>query len=271
MSPDRRWFLPLTALLVAAGAACAWLHPDRPLWPLVGATVVFMGAVAAGVAWIGSGFFGSVLIRGPGTGDRVALTFDDGPDPVSTEAVARLLEERGHRGTFFVVGERVERHPTLVARLVEQGHDVGVHSYDHSLASSMPSMAWLERDFLRSRDAVERAVGRRPRFYRPPVGLLNPRIHRVARAGGWTIAGWSVRARDGIPTRASAILRRVLPALRPGAVVLMHDRLKDGEPASVEALPGILDELERRGLRSVPLSLLSGIEAFDPPADAGGG
>ena len=185
--------------------------------------------------------------------------------------MARLLEERGHRGTFFVVGERVERHPTLVARLVEQGHDVGVHSYDHSLASSMPSMAWLERDFLRSRDAVERAVGRRPRFYRPPVGLLNPRIHRVARAGGWTIAGWSVRARDGIPTRASAILRRVLPALRPGAVVLMHDRLKDGEPASVEALPGILDELERRGLRSVPLSLLSGIEAFDPPADAGGG
>ena len=266
MSPDRRWVLPLTALIVAVTALGGWLLPGHPLWPLAGAGVLFVAAVTAGVTWVGSGIFGPVLVRGPAEGGRIALTFDDGPDPVTTAEVARLLEERGHRGTFFVVGERAAQHADLVARLVDAGHDVGVHSFDHSLASSMPSMAWLERDFRRSREVLEQAVGRSPRFYRPPVGLLNPRIHRVARTGGWTIACWSVRARDGVPTTSAAVLGRVLPSLRAGAVVLLHDRLEGGEPACLGALPPILDELDRRGLRSVTLSALSGIPAFAPLA-----
>ncbi len=269
MSPDRRWILPIAALIVAVTALIAWLAPGRPLWPLAAASMLFVAAVTAGVTRVGSGIFGPVLVRVPGARGALALTFDDGPDPEVTPHIARLLEERGHRATFFVVGERAERHPDLLRELVERGHDVGVHSYDHSLASSVPSMAWLERDFERTRDAVERAIGRRPRLYRPPVGLLNPRIHRVARRGGWTIVGWSVRALDGIVTSPQAILGRVLPGLRAGEVVLLHDHLRGGVPASVEVLPAILDEVEGRGLRAVPLSQLSGIDAYGPPSGGG--
>jgi peptidoglycan-N-acetylglucosamine deacetylase len=271
MSPDRRWILPTLAALVTIGVVCAWLLPGRPLWPVAATGVLFAGAVAVGVTWVGSGIFGPVLVSGPAAGDRLALTFDDGPDPRITGEIARLLEARGARGTFFVVGERAERHPELLRELVDAGHEVGIHSYDHSLASSFPAMGWLARDFDRATVAVQAAIGRRPRLYRPPVGLLNPRIHRVARQGGWTIVGWTVRARDGVPTSPDTLLRRVLPGLRAGAVVLLHDRLRAGTPAALEALPAILDELAARGLGAVTLSELTGVDAYrNEPAGGGG-
>jgi peptidoglycan/xylan/chitin deacetylase (PgdA/CDA1 family) len=271
MSPDRRWILPTLAAMVAIGVACAWVVPGRPLWPVATAGILFAGAVAVGVTWVGSGIFGQVLVSGPKAGDRLALTFDDGPDPQVTREIARLLEARGFHGTFFVVGERAERHRELLRGLVDAGHEVGIHSYDHSPASSFPAMGWLAQDFERATAAVEGAIGRHPRLYRPPVGLLNPRIHRVARRGGWTIVGWTVRARDGVPTSVDAVLRRVLPGLRAGAVVLLHDRLRSGTPASLEALPAILDEMENRGLGAVTLSALTGIDAYRRDPAAGGG
>jgi len=271
MSPDRRWILPSLAVLVAAAVACAWWFPGRPLLPVAAAGALFAAAVAVGVTRVGSGIFGPVLVRGPATRGTLALTFDDGPDPVHTPEIARLLESRGHRATFFVVGERAERHAELLGSLVERGHEVGIHSYDHSLASSVPSMRWLEDDFARATRAVAGAIGHRPLLYRPPVGLLNPRIHRVARRGGWTIVGWTVRAMDGVSTGADAVLGRVVPGLTAGAVVLLHDRLAGGTPAAVEALPAILDALERNDLRAVTLSELTGVRPYGPADGPAGG
>ena len=262
-TPDRRWVLPAASVVVAGGVAAAWLLPSHPLWPLAAASLLFALVVVAAVAWIRAGIFGPVSIRGRRGHGRVALTFDDGPDPEHTLAIASALEAVGQRATFFVVGERVRQHPELVRRLVDRGHDLGLHSDDHSLKSSLPSMRWLRDDFRHSAEALSEVVGRSPRFYRPPVGLVNPRIQRVAAEAGLLVIGWSVRARDGVAADAEAVAARVSAGLVDGAIVLMHDHLRGGgRPAARDALPAVLAILEERGLRSVPLSELLEVPAW---------
>ncbi len=261
-SANRRWLLFTTFVVCYLSVAASWLLPGRPLWPACAGAVLLGVVIATGVASFRSGVFGAVVYRARPEGDALALTFDDGPDPEHTLRIAAQLEEAGHRGTFFVVGERARAHPGVVRALVERGHHVGIHSLRHDLGHSFPSMRWLWRDFLESSRAVADASGRWPRLYRPPVGLLNPRILRVARQGDWVVVGWSLRSRDGVRTDAGAVERRVVSGLGPGEVVLLHDRIARGEPAVLKALPGILAALERRGLRSVGLGELLGTEPY---------
>jgi peptidoglycan/xylan/chitin deacetylase (PgdA/CDA1 family) len=102
---------------------------------------------------------------------------------------------------------------------------------------------------------LARATGERPRLYRPAVGQTNPRIARVARELGLTIVGWSVRGRDGVRTDAARVVKRVVPRLRDGAIVLLHDAAErdDREPAACTALPRILAAMRERGLEAVRL------------------
>jgi len=266
-TPNRRWLLFGSFVLTYLSVAASWLLPGRPLWPTLIGALLCGAVIAIGVASFRSGIFGAVVYRGRAAEGALALTFDDGPDPVHTLRVADLLEEAGQRGTFFLVGERARAHPEVAQALVERGHEVGIHSYRHSLAHNFPSMSMLWRDFRESSRAVEEACGRWPRLYRPPVGLLNPRILRVARQGDWVVVGWSVRARDGVRTEPERVQQRVLARLDAGDVVLMHDRIASGEPAALAALPGILREMERRGLRSVGLSELLGTPAWGSPPE----
>lgn len=265
VSTDRRWLLVTSFVLTYVATAASWLLPGRPLWPVLGGAVVLGAVMAVGVAFFRSGIFGPVIYRARAEEGLLSLTFDDGPDPSHTLHIADLLEAGGHRGTFFLIGKRARAFPELVRALVDRGHEVGIHSYRHSLAYNFPAMKMLWGDFLESSRAVQEACGRWPRLYRPPVGLLNPRILRVARLGGWAVIGWSLRSRDGVQTDPAGVQRRVMARLGPGEVVLMHDRIARGEPAAVAALPGILAEMERRGLRSVGLSRLLGTEAYGEP------
>lgn len=264
-APDRRWLIPPALVLVALGIGLYWLHPAHPVLPFFLSSMLLLAIVAAGVVGIRTGVFGPVVIGGRPGRQRVSLTFDDGPDPVTTMQVADLLEERGLRATFFVVGHRVEQHPHIVRELVERGHEVGIHSFAHTPAATNFSVPRLQDDFTRCSAAVNAATDRWPRMYRPPVGLLNPRVMRAAKAGGWVIVGWTVGAKDGIRTEPARVVRRVTSRVRDGDIVLMHDRLADGKPAALEALPPILDHLESVGLRSVPLSELLGESAWGSP------
>ncbi len=266
-SGDRRWLLVAAHLTVPAGAAATLLLPGRPLWPFGAACTLWCGVLTTGVASLRSGIFGPVVIRGAPGQRQLALTFDDGPDPESTLRVADLLEGAGHRGTFFVVGRRAARHPEVVAEIAARGHDMGPPPYNHTLRHTVPGMRWLREDFARTAEAVSRAAGRRPRYYRPPVGLLNPRIVRVAGELGLSIIGWSVRGRDGVATDADRVARRLIPGLRDGAIALLHDRVRGAEPAALGALPAILDHMDREGLRGVSLSRL--LDAPTGPAAGG--
>lgn len=214
-----------------------------------------IGAVASrpGRRLVSRGLLSTVPTAAP----LVALTFDDGPHPVVTPAVAEILGPAS--STFFVLGVAVRRHPEVAAALVAAGHEVASHGDSHTRLTHLPPRATCA-DLRRGAAAIAEATGVAPAFYRPPHGLFNLAAWWAAPRLGMRRTLWSASTRDWDPAATpEAITRAALAAARPGAVILLHDggRDRDGTPrATLVALPAILDGLAARGLSPVTLSAL---------------
>jgi peptidoglycan/xylan/chitin deacetylase (PgdA/CDA1 family) len=237
--------------------------------PLPVAMVAFVGyivLVLLGVLVPRLEMFGDVIWHGDVECGGVALTFDDGPHPVTTRRVLELLREAQAPATFFVIGSKVEAHPDVVREIVAAGHSLGVHGYEHDRLYSLKPPAAVADDIGRAVDAVERVVGRRPTWFRPPIGQVSPRTFEGAKRAGVEIVGWSVRGLDGLARADPArVVARVERGLAPGAIVLLHDAAERGNfsPAALVALPLVLGAVARRGLRVLPLDVVIG-ESPDP-------
>lgn len=205
----------------------------------------------------------SILAAGPGRARRVALTFDDGP-AASTEDVLDVLAAEGVRATFFAIGRNVAgREPTL-RRARAEGHELGIHGFEHLNALLVREPATLAGELSRCADELERAAGERPRLVRPPYGGDAGRTAREAGKLGlgpvvlWTVLGFDWE--DG--EQAEAIAARVLDEAQPGAIVCLHDGdRKDAavpRDATVSALPAIVEGLRRDGYELVTVSELLG-------------
>lgn len=190
-------------------------------------------------------------------GVGVALSFDDGPHPQGTPAVLAALALAGVRATFFLVGEQVERRPTLVGEIVAAGHEVGVHCHQHrSLLRLTP--AQVVDDLNRAASVIGEWSGRWPRLYRPPYGVLNAAALSFARRAGWEPVLWRRDGRDWQPSATpSSIASRLTRNVRAGDVLLLHDSDAYSAPGSwrrtVAALPLVLAALEQGGLQLRPL------------------
>jgi peptidoglycan/xylan/chitin deacetylase (PgdA/CDA1 family) len=201
--------------------------------------------------------FAPVIWRVPNRRSEVVLTFDDGPSPQSTRQVLATLGSFGAHATFFVLGTKALAAPEVLREIAAAGHEIGVHGDGHDRLLSLRHPDRIASDVERAQGAIAAATGQRPRLFRPPMGHISPRTAVVVRRLGLTLVGWSVRGRDGrSATTAASALRRVVAGLRPGAVVLLHDASERSqcEPAGVAALPAILAETRRRGLRCVSVS-----------------
>jgi peptidoglycan/xylan/chitin deacetylase (PgdA/CDA1 family) len=192
-------------------------------------------------------------ISGRGARDHVALTFDDGPDPRSTP---RFLEELGRLGcsaTFFVLGELLERHPWLGRRILEEGHELGVHGWGHGNAlTARPGRAAAE--IRRTAELINDVTGTRPAWYRPPYGVFSAESLLAARHHGLRPVLWSVWGRDWTASAdARSVLAALEPGLRGGATVLLHDSDHTSAPgcwrSALGALPEVVGRCRRAGLR----------------------
>ena len=247
-------------LVTARGLGAA--VPEAAFWLLL---VAIVGLVGLGVFFLPSGMFGRPLLGGDGSRPLVAITFDDGPDPEATREIMKLLEEGGHRGTFFVIGERALAQSELVREIAERGHALGNHSYFHSYLTPFRSARRLAAELDEAGAVMAAAAGIRPRWFRPPVGLLSPPVAEAACRAGLEVVGWTSTARDGwASTTVEAAVARLERGLRPGAILVLHDAVERGAraPIAPAVLRRLLGLLEARGLRSVTLDEL--LEA--PPA-----
>ena len=221
---------------------------------LIGASVA--GAVAHGVFHRNSPLFGRVISRLPERERCVALTFDDGPNPRATPRILDSLAKLGVRATFFVLGSHAERWPELVARMTDEGHEVGNHGYFHRKLH-LKSPSYVRRDVHLGTRAIERAAGRSPVFFRPPHGFRNPWVSSIAASLGQRTAGWSLGVRDSDKPGVKQIVRRTVNGVRPGFIVLLHDG--DGyDPygdrlQTAKALPRIITALRDKGFSFSPL------------------
>lgn len=252
MTSGRAALLVATAGALALGARSIVVAP-LPLWFALFAWTGYAGLVTWGVLSPSLEMFAKVVWRGPEGARGVALTFDDGPHPEFTRAVLEALDRAGAKATFFVVGEKGARHPEILREIVARGHLLGVHGHRHDRALAFRSFERVRSDLADAVGVVASATGERPVFYRPPVGQTNPQIARAAKELGLTIVGWSLRGLDGVRAKPDRVTARIVPRLRDGAIVLLHDSAEkdDHKPAAPEALPGILVAMRMRGLEAV--------------------
>jgi peptidoglycan-N-acetylglucosamine deacetylase len=174
----------------------------------------------------------------------VRLTFDDGPNPAATPSILTTLSRHGVRATFFVVGRLAAAYPAIVQRENREGHTVGNHSWDHADLTRL-SPAQVESELRRTDDVIQRTIGTTPTQWRPPYGARNAAVVAAARRVGLTsMVLWTVDPRDWADPPATTVRDRVLGAVRPGSVVLLHDGTGANTAA---ALPPILDGLAARG------------------------
>jgi peptidoglycan-N-acetylglucosamine deacetylase len=219
--------------------------------------VGYMALLLSGVLVLRWRVFVDAVVRGPRSARGIALTFDDGPHPHWTPRILAVLAQHGVTATFFVVGRKVEAHPDVVRAIVDAGHAVGLHSYAHDRFFSLRGERRVKEDLERGVAVLERALGQRPRLFRPPIGHTNPTIARVVEALGLVVVGWTIGGRDGLASaRPAEVVARVRRDLRDGAIVLLHDAPERGErePAAVRALPAILDAIAAERFDVVPLS-----------------
>jgi peptidoglycan-N-acetylglucosamine deacetylase len=181
----------------------------------------------------------------------VALTFDDGPDPVDTPKLLDLLREKGVKATFFVVGKRADRYPEVVRRAWAEGHMVGNHTWSHYSLFCFLTPRRLRAEIERGNESIRRSCGFRPRFFRSPVGLRHPLLAPYLETFGLEYVSWSVRTFDTFTTNSSILAQRILKRAARGDIILLHDHLPGGTNAMLEALPRVIDELRERGFEFV--------------------
>jgi peptidoglycan-N-acetylglucosamine deacetylase len=195
--------------------------------------------------------------RGPEGRRRVALTFDDGPDPAATPRLLRLLAERDVRATFFLIGERAARHPDVVRAIADAGHEVGNHTWRHRNAWFLTPAA-VTREITEGARILSDIVGRPLHLYRPPWGIVNAAALATASRLGLVTVLWSVQHEGLRPKSPAAQLRHVVGRLHDGAIVDLHDA--PGLPGAPERLlammPALLDALDARGYAAVPVGEL---------------
>ncbi len=255
MPPARVIFYSATLGVLVLSARAVLASPP-PLGVSLALLVGYFGLIIVGVLWLGLRVFADAVTRGPAGARGVALTFDDGPDPVFTPQVLDALDGAKVRATFFLIGRKAEANPEIVRDIVRRGHDVGLHSYAHDRLFAMRSPRRVRADLERGIRVLEQITGRRPEMFRPPIGHTNPGIVRVVDELDLAIVGWSVSGRDGLRgVLPEAVVARVRSGLKDGAIVLLHDSAERGDhdPAGVFALPAILTAIKELRLEVVPL------------------
>ncbi|WP_373231750.1 polysaccharide deacetylase family protein [Cohnella sp.] len=195
-----------------------------------------------------------VFMRGK-TDKEIALTFDDGPDPVYTPKLLDLLKRQGARATFFVVGENAEQNPHIIARIHEEGHIIGIHNFVHHTNWLMRPRS-VKRQIDRTSDVIKKITGTRPMYYRPPWGIVN--VFDYANLGYLQIVLWTSLFGDWRKrVNADKLYRRMRRKLKPGQVFLLHDcgitfgADKDAPANTISALERILDDGRKLDYRFV--------------------
>lgn len=158
----------------------------------------------------------------PSGGKRLALTFDDGPTEQFTGRVLDLLHADGVVATFFVVGELVHRHPDLVRRAHDAGHEIANHTDDH-VSAAVADRNQVIAGVLRAVDRIETCTGTRPRWLRPPRGEITSATLLAARQARLDIALWSAHRGFGGDTDGESVRTSLLHGTQPGAIVDLHD------------------------------------------------
>jgi len=246
-------------LLIVTAVTAVAISPD--IWPWAASIVVLdhLLLTIAGL-WPRSTLLGSNWISLPEASaakGEIAITIDDGPDPVVTPAVLDLLDSYGVKATFFCIGEKAQRHPDLCRDIVNRGHAVENHSMHHNYHFSFLLLGGCYSELGDAQQILTSITGIRPSFFRAPAGLRNPLLDPVLSRLNLQLASWTRRGFDTVRQNPQVVLAKLLDGLKAGDILLLHDgnaaKSVRGVPVILEVLPLLLNAVAAAKLRPVTL------------------
>jgi len=258
--------IALNVTTLAALGVTAWRAPERFRLPaLVAIAALHFLIFTRGIVSARSSLFLPVRARGADR-TKIALTFDDGPGD-ATRAILGVLAEHGVKATFFPIGANVKGREDVLRAASAAGHTIGSHSFAHSRLTNFLLASSMTAEVQRGIEAVQAAIGKRPRLYRPPVGLKSPAVAAACRRLDQVCIGWWRRARDGGAAKpdVAAIVARLVAA-KGGEILLLHDGVEPGRKgdreATVKALREAIPLLKARGLTFATVDQLLGEKPY---------
>jgi peptidoglycan/xylan/chitin deacetylase (PgdA/CDA1 family) len=193
------------------------------------------------------------------TKDRViALTFDDGPHPSSTHLILETLAQHDILATFFLVGSKVEANTDLAMEIVRSGHEVGNHSFSHSILS-LTSMKKIRGEIEKTDKILRNLDGAKPQFFRPPVGMFSRQLLDIVEEMGYKAVIGDVYPRDPHSLNKEKIVRRVIDRTAPGSIIILHDggnSPMEDRSQTVDSVREIIPQLKKKGFSFLTLSNL---------------
>ncbi len=182
----------------------------------------------------------------------VALTFDDGPYTPVTKRIVKTLEAYNGRGTFFVVGNRVEDYSKILKRAYDGGHQIATHTWSHKNLKKL-SEHGVAAQVTKSMEAIKSVTGENPTLLRPPYGAVDKTVkQRVKDAGGLALVNWSVDSKDWKYKNADTIVKTIMDNVKDGDIVLMHDLYE----STAEAVEKLVPKLVEKGYQLVTVEEL---------------
>lgn len=184
----------------------------------------------------------------------IAITFDDGPNPIYTPQILDLLKENQAKATFFVLGKRVQMYPALAIREVNEGHEIANHTFDHHYLKNVPPEKLIE-EIRQTQDIIFDVTEQMPHVFRPPGGFYNDALLQLTGEDKLTVVMWSwyQDTKDWKRPGVDKIVSTVLSNVHNGDIILFHD-LQGDCSQTVEALRQILPELGRQGYQFVTVT-----------------
>lgn len=193
--------------------------------------------------------------------NEIALTIDDGPEPLVTPQVLDLLDTYNVKATFFCIGNKVTQYPELCREIIRRGHAIENHSQQHRHYFSLLGVNGFIREIQAAQDTIFNTTGVRPQFFRAPAGLRNPLLEPALNRLGLRLASWTVRGFDTRVKDAESVKKKLLSRLQPGAILLMHDGnaayTAAGVPVILAVLPSLLAVAKKAKLHFVTLQQAS--------------
>ena len=188
---------------------------------------------------------------------EIAITIDDGPDPIVTPQVLQILREHGARATFFCIGERAQAHGDLCREIIAAGHTIENHGQRHRTLTSLYGPPGWRREIGDAQHTLQTLTGQTPLFFRPIAGLRNPFLEPLLQQLGLRLVSWTRRGYDTRAAEPARVYEKLTRNLTGGEILLLHDgnasRSAQGIPIILDVLPRLLDELARRNLKTVTL------------------
>ncbi len=235
-------------------------NPSLALLLLIGSSLVYLGFNLYGSLYLSSNYFIKTYTKPDVTLEKSAvLTFDDGPH-VQTDAILQVLDKHDCKASFFVIGKQIASNEGVLRKIAKKGHIIGGHSFYHKSNFPIQTSQRIQQELYETNKLIHAIIGKTPRFFRPPFGVMSPFIAHAVKKSGLYVMGWNVRSFDTENNLKKTLERvKVKTSNKPNVIYLLHDSTEN----IAELLDSIIIYLKENNYKIIPLSEAFKLAAYE--------